>query len=296
MLKKVRNSIIVLLYSVPLLFPSIMMAQEINRVTLDPVYSQREIENLKTHFLHRGDDWSYKEYMQNNYNYKQFAYALLMANKYDNSRACYYVYWCLVQDLYERYDVEVDSATYNLVLPYLNKGANQGDANCAYKLSYLKKSKKQQEQDSLCEKMTKEQKKKYAFRFNENYDLMFKIMHTGDTQAFNNYLSEVNDVTALPVAVLMANRYNNNHACFLVYDIIVTKLFVKNNIEIDSTNLGIAISFLKKGAMNGSCECLSELSSLYKNGVYFPVDLKKEIEEYEKKSLECRHSLLKKEE
>lgn len=293
--KKVRNSIIVLLYSVPL-FPQVLIAQEINSVTLDPVYSQREIENLKTHFLHKGDDWSYKQYMYNNFDFKQFAYALLMANKYDNSRACYYVYWCLVQDLYERYDVEVDSATYNLVLPYLNKGANHGDANCAYVLSYLEKSKKQHEQDSLCKKMTKEQKKKYAFRFNEDYDLMFRIMHTGDTQAFNNYLSEVNDVTALPVAVLMANRYNNNHACYLIYDIIVTKLFVNNNIEIDSTNLGIAISFLKKGAMNGSCECLSELSSMYKNGAYFPDDLNKKAEEYERKSLECGQNLLKKEE
>ena len=285
MLKIVRNSIIVLLYSVPL-FTQVLIAQEIKSVTFDPVYSQREIEALKTHFLHKGDDWSYQQYMNNRFDFKQFAYALLMANKYDNSRACYFVYWCLVQDLYERYEVEVDSATYNFALPYLYKGATLGNANCADQLLHLNKP-------SKIDSLWKEQRKKYAFRFNEDYDLMFKIMYSGDTQAFYDYLSVENDVSALPVAILMANRYNNKHACYLVYDIIVEKLFANNNIVIDSTNLGVAISFLRKGAIKGSCECLSELSSLYKKGMYFPVDMKK-AEEYERKSIECKQNSLNK--
>lgn len=280
--KVLLNSIVVIIYLV-YLFPEESQAQDTTVVFIDPVYSQKEMRNFNMRFLHTGDDWSYKQYMNYNYDYKQFAYALLMANKYNNKDACYDVYWSLVQDLYERYDVEIDSATYDLVFPYLDKGATLGDANCAYQLSYRKKY----EPDSHCKRMTKEQKKKYAFRFNENYDLMFKIMDTGDTLAFNNYLTEVNDVTALPVAVLMANRYNNGHACYLVYDIIVNKLFANNNIEIDSTSLGIAMSFLKKGATNDSYECFSELSTLYKNGFYFSKDLKK-AEEYEIKKNKCK--------
>lgn len=103
----------------------------------------------------------------------------------------------------------------------------------------------------------------------------------------NDYLSNNNGVDVLPLAVLMANRYNNGYACYLVYYIIVNELFAKNNIEIDSTNFSIAISFLNKGASYGSYECFSELSTLYKNGIYYPKDLKK-AEEYEIKRINVK--------
>lgn len=284
--KVLLNSIIVILYLV-YLFPVKLLAQDTTVVFLDPFYSQKEMIDFKMRFLHSGDDWSYKEYMRYNYDYKQFAYALLMANKYDNIRACYYVYWCLVEDLYERYGIDVDTATYNLVLPYLEKGAGQGNANCEYQFSYLMSSKRPYEQDSLRGKLKKLNKNHQVNNRIDDNDQILKMVKGGEDQALNDYLSNNNGVDVLPLAVLMANRYNNGYACYLVYYIIVNELFAKNNIEIDSTNFSIAISFLNKGASYGSYECFSELSTLYKNGIYYPKDLKK-AEEYEIKRINVK--------
>lgn len=287
--KVLLNSIIVVLY-LAYLFPVELLAQDIIVVSLDPVYSQKEIEDFKMRFLHNGDDWSYKQYDSYGYSgYKQFAYALLMANKYDNTYACHLVYWCLVQDLYERYWIDVDTATYNLVLPYLYKGADRGNANCEYNLSYLMNPKKRYIRDSLRGKMKYLKKKKQANNKTDTNDLISKIVETGDAHALNDYLSNMNGVADLSLAVLMANRYNNGYACYLVYHIIVKELFANNNIEIDSTSLSIAISFLNKGASYGSYECYSELSTLYKNGIYFPKDLKK-AEEYEIKRMNAKNN------
>lgn len=265
-----------------------LMAQNTNFVTLDPIYSHQEIKALKMQFMYHGDDWSYKEYMNNNFDYDQFAYALLMANKYNNLRSCYYVYWCLIEDLYEKYGVDVDSATYNFVLPYLEKGASLGEANCKYKLPYFTGTKKLNKIDSLFKERHRQDIGNRA-RYKHNTDDPLLFIKTGNVEAFTDYLSKTNGIASLPVCVLMANQYNNEYACYLVYTIITKELFANNNIEIDSTNLNIAISFLKRGAMNGSQECLSELSVLYKNGIYFPVDLR-EAEEYEYKLLNTKQN------
>ena len=63
----------------------------------------------------------------------QLPYALILANRYGNPQACYDIYE-LITELYEAYNIEMDSATINFVLFYLNKGADLRNGECLKRL------------------------------------------------------------------------------------------------------------------------------------------------------------------
>ena len=63
----------------------------------------------------------------------ELPYVLILANRYNNPQACYSIY-DLITEMYDAYKIEMDSATINFVLYYLNKGADLGSGECLKRL------------------------------------------------------------------------------------------------------------------------------------------------------------------
>ena len=111
-------------------------------ISTSPRYTRAQTRPFKDSIVLKGDVKSWgnlcftndKEYTKypngekNRYEL-EFPYALILANRYDNPQACYVIY-DLIMEMYDAYKIEMDSATMNFILFYLNKGADLGDRKC----------------------------------------------------------------------------------------------------------------------------------------------------------------------
>lgn len=125
-----------------------ILCQEFDIVT-SPRYTRGQTQNFKDSIVLKGDveswgdlcftyDNEYSIYPNGKINrYElEFPYVLILANRYDNPQACYSIY-DLITEMYDAYNIKMDSATTNFVLYYLNKGADLGDGGCIKKLYEL---------------------------------------------------------------------------------------------------------------------------------------------------------------
>ncbi|HOF16087.1 MAG TPA: hypothetical protein PLP76_04275 [Bacteroidales bacterium] len=111
-----------------------------------PCYTRAQTQCFKDSIVLKGDieswfwlgctnDKEYPKYSNGKKNrYElEFPYVLILANRYDNPQACHSIY-VMITELYDAYKIEMDSATIEFVLFYLNKGAELGDEGCLKKL------------------------------------------------------------------------------------------------------------------------------------------------------------------
>lgn len=122
-----------------------ILGQEFEIVT-SPRYTRTQTQSFKDSIVMKGDVESWgnlcftddKEYTKypngekNRYE-MELPYVLILANRYDNPQACYSIY-DLITEMYDAYKIEMDSATINFVLYYLNKGADLGSGECLKRL------------------------------------------------------------------------------------------------------------------------------------------------------------------
>ena len=111
-------------------------------ISTSPRYTRAQTRPFKDSIVLKGDEeaWGnlcftndneYTKYPngeKNSYEL-EFPYVLILANRYDNPQACYEIY-ALIIEMYDAYKIEMDSATMNFILFYLNKGADLGDRKC----------------------------------------------------------------------------------------------------------------------------------------------------------------------
>lgn len=123
-----------------ILCPQNILGQEF--IVISPRYTRAQTQLFKDSIVMRGDieswgnlcfteDKEYSKYpngKKNRYEL-EFPYVLILANRYDNPQACYVIY-DLITEMYDAYKIEMDSATINFILYYLNKGADLGDGEC----------------------------------------------------------------------------------------------------------------------------------------------------------------------
>lgn len=123
-----------------ILCPQNILGQEF--IVISPRYTRAQTQLFKDSIVVRGDieswgnlcfteDKEYSKYPNGEKNrYElEFPYVLILANRYDNPQACYVIY-DLITEMYDAYKIEMDSATINFILYYLNKGADLGDGEC----------------------------------------------------------------------------------------------------------------------------------------------------------------------
>lgn len=143
---EMNNSICVLFILLCcILFQHNIFGQNFEIVT-SPRYTLAQTRPFKDSIILKGDveawgnlcftdDKEYTKYpngKKNRYE-MEFPYVLILANRYDNPQACYSIY-DLITEIYDAYKIEMDSATINFVLFYLNKGADLGDGECLKRL------------------------------------------------------------------------------------------------------------------------------------------------------------------
>ena len=128
-------------------------SQKINQISqnISPIYSLREGYLFKENIVTKGDRRSFinlkfledkyrPKYQNNDHNRYEgmFPYALILANRYNDSEACDYIYISTIE-LYKYYNIELDTATALFLLYYLEKGGKQGDESCIWYTDKLKK-------------------------------------------------------------------------------------------------------------------------------------------------------------
>lgn len=114
-----------------------------------PQYSRLQTQCFKDSIILNGDleswfwltctkDKEYPKYSngQNNRYELEFPYVLILANRYNDPQACYAIY-DIITELYDAYNIEMDSGTIQFILFYLNKGASLGERGCLRKLYEL---------------------------------------------------------------------------------------------------------------------------------------------------------------
>ena len=126
-----------------------MTGQNIFSVT--PHYTLKQTKNFKYNIILKGDEESLfsleclyeSEYTKckngdpNRYEI-EIPYYLIMANRYNDSWACYMIYESTVE-LYKAYGLEMDEGTLDFILYYLNRGADMDGENCLRELYYIYK-------------------------------------------------------------------------------------------------------------------------------------------------------------
>ena len=109
------------------------------------------------------------------------------------------------------------------------------------------------------------------------YNSVESHIFIGDSVEYNMLSEKVFGVNLLPYALIMASCYNYGLACYDVYTIIIEEMLDRNNLPIDSFLVETAINYLIKGADMNNWNCCTELSYLYKEGLF--------VEKSEEKSL-----------
>ena len=110
----------------------IILVENINRRP-----SEEYIDSCTSNFLKTGNHKDYFTYVEHS-NKTNLAYDLLMADKYNNPDACYFVYLYLTE-LGEKYEYKIDSKVWDLAFYYLHKGAELNDFDCLIRLSIIYK-------------------------------------------------------------------------------------------------------------------------------------------------------------
>ncbi len=129
----------------------------------------------------------------------------------------------------------------------------------------------------------------------ESWECKQKAIKEGDIKAYNEFTMysgveykegwDYHYEKFLPIALVMANKYNSGDACADIY--LYTRNFYKRcGIEMDTNTINFILFYLFKGAELNEIFCLSTLSKLYKKGEYVPQDSVKAAE-YEKKYREA---------
>lgn len=90
------------------------------------------------------------------------------------------------------------------------------------------------------------------------------FLRTGNNIDYSTYIEHSNK-TNLAYDLLMADKYNNPDACYLVY-LYLTELGDKYDYKIDSKIWDLAFYFLQKGADLNDTNCLPRLSKIYEKG------------------------------
>ena len=125
----------------------------------------------------------------------------------------------------------------------------------------------------------------------ESWECKQKAIKEGDINAYNEFTMysgveykkgwDYHYEKFLPIALVMANKYNSGDACADIY--LYTVNFYKNcGIEIDTNTMNFLLIYLFKGAELNNRFCLNILSKLYEKGEFVPQDSVKSAE-YKKK-------------
>lgn len=110
---------------------------------------------------------------------------------------------------------------------------------------------------------------------NEIEQCKYNIIHSGNWEDFVLLTHQEIEMDSLvEYAVLLANQYNNDQACFEVYRL-TTLSYKKNNIEMDSNIISFVLAYLEKGSGLGNQRCKKELFHIYSTGTYVEKDLEK---------------------
>ncbi|MBQ7490144.1 MAG: hypothetical protein IJT51_06480 [Bacteroidales bacterium] len=143
---KLANSVMIIIAVLALLLPDNVSAQENFRETFSPRYTRAQTQKFKDSVMLSGDwnsaayiSWIYdKEFSRmkngddNTYEL-EIPYLLVLANRYNDGRACYAIY-NETRTMYHGYGLEMDHGTIEFLLYYLTKGAELGDAGCCREL------------------------------------------------------------------------------------------------------------------------------------------------------------------
>ena len=99
-----------------------------------------------------------------------------------------------------------------------------------------------------------------------------EMLESGDSYCYDIYCQHAEQRNML-YDLLMADKYNNPLACYMVYSNIVVFMGEKYKYTIDKELWNLAFYYLKKGADLNSYECISVLVRIYEKGTPFvPAD------------------------
>lgn len=143
---KQANSALIIVAMLALLLPDKVASQENLRETLSPRYTRTQTQKFKDSVMLSGDwnsavyiSWLYdKEFSRmmngddNSYEL-EIPYLLVLANRYNDGRACYQIY-SETKDMYHGYGLKMDPGTIEFLMYYLTKGADMGHAGCCREL------------------------------------------------------------------------------------------------------------------------------------------------------------------
>ncbi len=111
--------------------------------------------------------------------------------------------------------------------------------------------------------------------YNEIEQCKYNIIHSGSWEDYCLLSHQKIEIDSLvEYAVILANQYNNDQACFEVFRL-TTLSYKKKNIEMDSNIISFALAYLEKGAGLGNQRCKKELHYLYSTGTYVEKDIEK---------------------
>lgn len=103
----------------------------------------------------------------------------------------------------------------------------------------------------------------------------YNIIHSGNWEDYVLLsLQKIEMDSLVEYAVLLADLYNNDQACFEVFRL-TTLSYKKKNIEMDSNIISFVLAYLEKGAGLGNQRCKKELYYIYSTGMYVEKDIKK---------------------
>lgn len=115
-------------------------------------------------------------------------------------------------------------------------------------------------------------KKSFISPIYRSYKILKKlVIEKGDKMAYKELCYVIPDERLLPYSLLMANKYNYPIANFDIYFRTV-RMYQDYSIEIDSTTLAFALSYLYKGVELNDPNSILELGFLYKEGKFLPKD------------------------
>lgn len=110
---------------------------------------------------------------------------------------------------------------------------------------------------------------------NEVEQCKSNIIHSGNWEDYVLLSHQKIEMDSLvKYAVVLANMYNNDQACFEVFRL-TTLSYKKKHIEMDSNIISYVLGYLEKGAGLGNQRCKKELYYIYSTGTYVEKDIEK---------------------
>lgn len=114
--------------------------EKIINETITPSFSNKENSEFELRIIKYGDVDAYENYMLHHFGPEMLQYSIIMACKYNYPKAYYDIYSFIVEDLYKKNGISIDSVAWNNSFDFLVKSANLKYARALRELSIIYKN------------------------------------------------------------------------------------------------------------------------------------------------------------